>query len=101
MLKKIKPLQFVWDKYNKFKNWEKHKVSYKECEEVFFNKPVKTLHDAKHSEAEKRLVIFGKTDKKRKLYIVFTIRNKKIRIISARNMSKKERSYYGKKQKTK
>jgi len=93
-LDKLKPLKFDWDKHNKDKNWEKHKVNFQECEQVFFNRPLKTLYDKKHSQKEERFVGLGKTDKKRRLVIVFTIRNKKIRAISARNMSQKERRLY-------
>jgi len=50
--------------------------------------------DKKHSEIETRFYALGHTDLDRKLFIVFTIRNKKIRIISARDMSKKERKIY-------
>lgn len=91
---KIKLLEFDWDKANKYKNLEKHKVEFKECEEVFFNKPLKTYYDIKHSQTEDRFVALGITNKKRKLHIVFTVRENKIRIISARSMSRKERNLY-------
>lgn len=94
---KIKPLAFDWDGGNKHKNWEKHKVDYKECEEVFLNRPLKTYYDVRHSQVEERMVAFGITNKSRPLYIVFTVRNKKIRVISARDMSRKERRFYEKK----
>lgn len=89
-----KPLEFDWNKHNQFKNWEKHKVDYQECEQVFFNKPVNFLYDKKHSQKEKRFIALGTTDRGRKLIITFTIRNKKIRVISARNQSQKERRLY-------
>lgn len=85
---------FDWNKGNQDKNLIKHKVHYKECEEVFFNKPLIFFQDEKHSLNEKRLGVFGKTNKKRRLTIIFTIRNKKIRIISARNQNKQERRKY-------
>ena len=94
---KIKPIKFDWDKHNKDKNWEKHQVNWQECEQVFFDKSFKSLYDIKHSQAEDRFIAFGKTNKHRKLYIVFTIRNNKIRVISARNQSRKERNFYEKK----
>ena len=92
------PISFEWNKGNIDKNWKKHKVHFKETEEVFTNKPLKTLKDKKHSQHEKRYTALGVTNKKRKLYIVFTIRNKKIRVISARNQSKKEKKLYAKKE---
>lgn len=90
------PLEFEWDKGNVEKNWIKHKVRFKEAEEVFANKPLITLKNVKHSQKEDRYIAFGITDKKRRLYLVFTIRKEKIRIISVRNQNKKEREYYEK-----
>ncbi|MEA3369368.1 MAG: BrnT family toxin [Candidatus Ratteibacteria bacterium] len=85
---------FEWDEYNAKKNWENHKVTPSECEQIFFNKPLIMADDAKHSEYERRCFILGKTDLHRKLFIVFTIRNKLIRVISARDMNKKEKRRY-------
>ena len=85
---------FEWDKYNIEKNWDKHKVTPFEGEQTFFNKPLIIADDPKHSQYEKRFYALGKTDQERKLFIVFTIRGKKIRIISSRDMNKKERSFY-------
>lgn len=87
---------FQWDSGNKDKNWLKHKVSNSECEQVFFNIPFLVKYDIGHSETEPRFYALGQTDLGRKLFIVFTIRDKKIRIISARDMSKKERETYRK-----
>ena len=92
-----KPVSFEWDKANSDKNWAKHKVSLKECEQVFFNKPVKLFRDPKHSQIEERLLAYGITNSKRQLTLVFTIRTNKIRIISARDQSKNERGVYAKK----
>lgn len=94
---KIAPTSFEWDEFNKIKNWSKHKVDYRECEEIFSNRPLKTYKDIKHSQNENRFVALGNTNHNRKIYLVFTIRNDKIRIISARDMSRKERSLYEKK----
>lgn len=94
------PVSFVWDKGNIDKNYKKHKVANKEAEEVFENKPVFIFADEKHSISEKRYMIWGKTDKERTLTIFFTIRNDQVRIISARDMHKKERRNYEEKIKT-
>lgn len=91
---KLKPLEFDWDEHNIEKNWEKHNVNFKECEEIFFNEPLKTFYDVKHSQEEVRFIALGKTDENRKLFIAFTIRSRKIRVISARDMSQKERGIY-------
>jgi len=85
---------FEWDKNNAAKNWFAHKVSPFECEQVFFNEPVVVKDDEKHSAEEMRYYILGQTDEKRLLYIVFTIRKNLIRVISARDMSRKERKVY-------
>lgn len=85
---------FDWDKGNLEKNWLKHNVSASECESVFFNKPLLVELDSKHSTSEQRYYALGRTDNGRQLFLVFTVRNNKIRIISARDMSKKERTIY-------
>lgn len=86
---------FDWDEGNIYKN-RKHDVEHTECEQIFFNQPVIILDDPKHSIVENRLAAFGISDKGRNLVVVFTMRGSKIRIISARDMSKKERSFYEK-----
>jgi len=85
---------FDWDSGNKEKNWEKHRVDYRECEEAFFNKPLLISEDAKHSFHEQRYYVLGVSDAGRELFLVFTVRNNKIRVISARDQSKKERRLY-------
>ncbi len=85
---------FEWDEYNIKKNWEKHFVTPLECEQIFFNKPLLVLTDLKHSDIEMRFYALGRTDRRRMLFVVFTIRNLKIGVISARDMSRKERNFY-------
>lgn len=87
---------FQWDQWNFNKNQKKHSVYYLECEQVFFNQPLLVYDDSKHSETEKRYYVLGKTNSDRKLFMVFTIRYNLIRVISARDMSKKERDIYEK-----
>jgi len=88
---------FDWDEGNARKN-EKHNVSMAEAEQVFFNEPLLVLEDSKHSNQEPRFHALGKSDEKRQLHITFTLRQagEKIRIISARDMHKKERAIYEK-----
>ena len=86
---------FEWDDGNKDKNWIQHNVTNSECEQIFFNQPIILHFDSKHSKDENRFYTLGITDLGKKLFVVFTIRNKKIRIISARDMSRKERKIYG------
>lgn len=89
-------ISFEWDKGNKDKSFLKHGVTNEECEEVFFNGNKRLFKDKQHSLSEKRYIIIGHTKENRFLFIVFTIRKRYIRIISARDMSKKERSLYEK-----
>lgn len=86
---------FDWDKGNARKN-EKHGVSSAEAEQVFFNAPLLLLGDTAHSQKEARLHALGKTDDGRLLHITFTLRQSGclIRVISARDMHRKERSFY-------
>jgi uncharacterized protein len=87
---------FLWDKDNSEKNWIRHQVARIECEQTFFNIPLIIGDDTKHSQLEERWYALGRTDLGRLLFIAFTIRNNLIRVISARDMNKKERSiYYG------
>ncbi len=85
---------FQWDAGNINKNLIKHNVTNRECEQIFFNNPLIIFNDPKHSITEKRQASFGKTDTGRLLLIIFTERNNLIRIISARDMNKKERNFY-------
>lgn len=88
--------KFQWDNGNKDKNWIKHKITNEECEEVFFDQNKKIFKDILHSVKEKRYILIGITKFKKLLLIVFTIRKNKIRIISARNLNKKEKKLYEK-----
>lgn len=86
---------FNWDDGNARKN-EKHGVSAAEAEQVFFNAPLLVLEDGAHSQQEVRLHALGKTDDGRALHITFTLRQSGvlIRVISARDMHRKERAIY-------
>ena len=87
---------FEWDEGNLIKNWEKHRVSAAECEQTFFNKPLITGADKQHSQREARFYALGQTDFGRLLFVVFTIRSNRIRVISARDMNRKEKRVYQK-----
>ena len=86
---------FEWDTGNARKN-DKHGVSMAEAEQVFFNAPLLMLSDAAHSQSELRFHALGQTDAGRLLHISFTLRKagQAIRVISARDMHRKERSVY-------
>ena len=86
---------FDWDTGNARKN-EKHGVSSAEAEQAFFNAPLLVVEDMKHSAREPRFHALGKTDEGRMLHVTFTLRSggRKIRVISARDMHRKERTIY-------
>jgi len=86
---------FDWDSGNTRKN-EKHGVTAAEAEQVFFNQPLLLLEDVKHSQDEPRLQALGHAHDGRLLHITFTLRNDgtSIRVISARDMHRKERAIY-------
>jgi len=88
------PAKFEWDKHNAEKIKIKHGIEPAECEEVFLNMPLVIKPDIGHSQTETRYHAMGKTNAEKLLFIVFTIRNKRIRIITARAASRKERRMY-------
>ena len=85
---------FDWDDDNARKNWDRHQVTPEEAEQVFFNDPVVIRSDIKHSQSEKRYMALGQTDLQRFLFLAFTIRRNLIRVISARDMNRKELDSY-------
>jgi len=92
----MREVQFDWDQWNIQKNEIKHGISMLEAESTFFDNKHIIFEDIKHSTNEKRYILFGMSTYNNILMIAFTIRNSKIRIISARKTSKKERSIYEK-----
>ena len=90
-----KPIAFQWDEGNINKNLIKHKVTIQEAEEVFSSQPFVTADDQSHStDHETRYYGLGRTKTGRTLFVAFTIREKKIRVISIQDMKKKERLAY-------
>jgi uncharacterized protein len=85
---------FDWDDANLEKNWDRHRVAFWEAEEVFFNEPLLVGPDLDHSERERRYLALGHTDAGRFLFIGFTIRRHLVRVISARDMTRKETRAY-------
>ncbi len=87
---------FNWDTGNERKSVEKHSVSRFEAEQVFFNQPLLVLIDQKHSQNEERYHALGKSNDARLLHITFTLcsADTLIRVISAREMHRKERNIY-------
>ena len=87
--------EFEWDPGNADKNWHHHQVRQGEAEQVLLNRPVVLATDVKHSQIEARFLALGRTDSGRHLSIVFTTRGSRVRVISARPMSRAERKVYG------
>jgi uncharacterized DUF497 family protein len=85
---------FQWDAGNSQKNWLAHDVSQAETEQVFFNRPILLRPDVPHSQAEVRYYVLGRSNAGRRLTIVFTIRDTRVRPIMARDMSRRERRVY-------
>jgi len=85
---------FAWDEGNQDKNWEAHRVSDGECEEIFFNDPLIADSDPKHSKNERRYFALGHTAAGRRLFVAFTIRKNRKRVISARDMTERELRKY-------
>ena len=85
---------FDWSRGNDKKIATRHGVTMLEVEQVFFNTPLLAYSDEKHSVVEERYYVLGHTDEGRRLFVAFTIRDKRIRPISARDMSRCERRVY-------
>jgi uncharacterized DUF497 family protein len=85
---------FDWDEANPGKNWDLHQVTTAEAEDVFFHEPLVVRSDLRHSGKEKRYYALGQTSTGRTLFLAFTIRKKLIRVISVRNMNRREREAY-------
>ena len=89
---------FDWDAGNARKSVDKHGVSQPEAEQVFFNQPLLILPDSGHSRQEPRFHALGQSDTGRRLHLTFTVRPRRapnlIRVISARDMHRKERTVY-------
>jgi len=86
--------EFDWDDGNAEKIWSRHRVSQAEGEQVFFNRPLVVGEDDLHSLAEIRHYALGRTDADRLLFLVYTLRGERLRIISARDMTRRERKEY-------
>ena len=85
---------FDWDDGNSGKNWHGHRMTDRECEEVFDNAPIIIVRDKGHSNTELRYAARGVTDLGRRVTVVFAIRHRLIRVISARDMTRQEERFY-------
>jgi len=90
---------FEWNEGNEPKSYTKHGVSNLEAEAVFQDEGKLHFRDPLHSSDESRFVTIGRSNRPRILFIAWTLRRAKVRIISARPASRKERKLYEKKSK--
>ena len=90
----MEEIKFDWDQWNIQKNEEKHGISVLEAQSAFYDKKILIFDDTEHSSQEERYICYARSAYNNTLMIAFTIRNKKVRIISARKASKKERNVY-------
>ncbi len=84
---------FDWDEGNLTKNPQRHQVTNEEAEEIFFQRPL-VGEDTRPGDEERRWFAIGRSRSDRVLRIVFTLRGRRIRVISARIASRRERQAY-------
>lgn len=89
---------FEWDVGNSDKNWHRHAVRQVEAEQILLSRPLVVIADVKHSHDKPRFIALGRTDAGRHLMVVFTVRGNRIRVISARPMSKVEQEAHAQSQ---
>lgn len=85
---------FDWSRGNAEKIWRTHRVSWEEAEQVFENRPLLTKKVTRPDIAEERWLALGASDAGRRLFLAYTMRGELIRVISARDMSRRERREY-------
>jgi uncharacterized DUF497 family protein len=93
MARRSRGIEFEWDAGNADKNWLRHRVSQAECEQVFFGHPF-VREDDFHAEGEVRFYALGQSEAGRVLFVVYTLRGERVRVISARDMTPRERKEY-------
>ena len=88
-------ITFEWDQWNVQKNESKHGVSALEAESAFFDEHYRLFADEVHSTAgERRYILYGRSIENRVLMVGFTVRRHRVRVITARPASRKERQIY-------
>jgi len=88
-------ITFEWDQWNVQKNESKHGVSVLEAQSAFFDEQYRLFADEVHSTArESRYILYGRSIENRVLMVGFTVRGRRVRVITARPASRKERRVY-------
>jgi len=85
---------YEWDREKATANFQKHKVSFAEAASVFLDPLALTFADPDHSDEEDREITIGWSSKQRVLFVSHCERGDRIRIISARRSTRKERLHY-------
>jgi uncharacterized protein len=87
-------MEFEWDEAKAETNLRKHDVPFREAATVFDDPLAMTFADPDHSEEEERLLTFGYSNKERLLAVAHTARDKRVRLITARPVTRAERETY-------
>ena len=87
-------LEFEWDETKARMNLKKHGVSFNEASTVFGDPLSLTIPDPIHSKEEENFITIGESHRRRLLVVVATERDARIRIISARAATRRERKDY-------
>ena len=89
-------MEFAWDPRKAAANLTKHRVSFQEAATVFGDPLGRIVQDPRHSVDEERFVLLGMSEKRRILAVMYVDRHGRIRIISARVATRRERRNYEK-----
>ena len=87
-------MRYEWDSEKDSHNQKKHGVAFQEAKTVFDDALFLAYEDPDHSVGESRLLILGQSDRGRLLVVAYTDRRKKVRLISAREATRRERKTY-------
>jgi uncharacterized DUF497 family protein len=87
-------MEFEWDEDKAAANLAKHGVSFEEAQTVFDDPLYVDFYDPDHSIAEHRYIIIGESQARRLIIVSYTERDGKIRLISAREVTRSEREAY-------
>ena len=89
-------MEFEWEKNKAEANFSKHGVSFNEAKTIFADPLYIDFYDPDHSDDEDRYIIIGESKRRRLLMVSYTEREHKTRLISAREVTRREREYYEK-----
>ena len=87
-------MEFEWDEEKNSTNLQKHGVSFEEAASIFGDVLSDTFDDPDHSSQEQRFVTIGRSTKGRLLIVAHTDRDDRVRLISARELTRQERRNY-------